>query len=96
MRLNDSLFELIGKRISGIVVGQYQKGNPRVRIYFTFFDGTAYELWQDDDVIYTSSGLETGGVDHFAEVMARRDGAVIRVFRPPHEDPDEPQIDWVG
>ena len=100
MRVKDSLNDLIGKIISGVVVAQYPKGNPRSQIYLTFSDGTAFEFWEDEDSILASyiamaGGLDHGGVDQIVDIMERRKGAKITVFRAPHEDPDAIQRDML-
>ena len=93
MRIKDSLSQLIGKIISGVVVAQYPKGNPLSRIFLTFSDGTAFEFWEDEWNLTMADGLDSGGVDHIVKMLERREGATINVFRPSHEDPDEPQRD---
>jgi hypothetical protein len=95
MRVKNSLNDLIGKIISGVVVAQYPKGNPRSRIFFTFSDGTAFEFWEDEQAISMAGGLDYGGVDQIAELLERREGSKIVAFRASHEDPDEPQQDWL-
>ena len=93
MRVKDSLSDLIGKIISGVVVAQYPDGNPRCRIYLTFTDGTAFEFWADDYGIEIAGGLEHGSVDQLVSRLRRRERADIVAFRPPHEDPNVPQRD---
>ena len=93
MRVKDSLSDLIGKFISGVVVAQYSKGYPRSRIYLTFSDGTAFEFREDEETISMAGGLDSGGVDHIVRKLERREGATINVFRPSYEDPNEPQRD---
>ena len=95
MRVKDSLSDLIGKIISGVVVAQYPKGNPRSRIYLTFSDGTAFEFWEDEESIAMAGGLDHGGVDQIVKMLGRREGAKIKAFRPPHEDPDAKQRDML-
>ena len=95
MRVKESLADLIGKIISGVVVAQYPQGNPRSRIYLTLSDGTAFEFWDDDNSIHMAGGLDTGGVDQIVKMLDRREGAKIHAFRPPHEDPDQPQRDML-
>jgi len=95
MRVKDSLSDLIGKIISGVVVAQYSKGYPRSRIYITFSDGTAFEFWEDEETMSMAGGLDSGGVDHIVEMLERRDGAKIHAFRPSHEDPDAKQRDML-
>ena len=96
MRVKDSLSDLIGKIISGVVVAQYPKGNPRSRIYLTFSDGTAFEFWEDEESIAMAGGLDSGGVDHITKILERREGAKIVTFRPPHEDPSASQQDLLS
>ena len=96
MRVKDSLFDLIGKTISGVVVAKYPEGNPRSRIYLTFSDGTAFEFWEDEGAMSMAGGLERGGVDQLVKMMERREGAEIHAFRPPHVDPDAPQRDLLA
>ena len=93
MRVKDSLSKLIGKIISGVVVAQYPKGNPRSRIYLTFSDGTAFEFWEDEESIAMAGGLDHGGMNQIVKMLEQRSGAKIHAFRPPHEDPDVPQRD---
>jgi hypothetical protein len=93
IRIKDSLHDFIGKEISGIVTAEYPKGNPINRVFVTFSDGTALETWQDDDVIHMSHAPDFGTVDKALEILERREGAKIQIFRPPHEDPNQPQRD---
>ena len=100
MHVKDSLSDLIGKIISGVVVGQFPKGNPRTQIYLTFSDGTAFEFWEHEGSIANSyidmaGYLVDGGVDQIAKKLERRPGAKITVFRAPHEDPDAIQRDML-
>ena len=95
MRVKDSLSDLIGKIISGVVVAQYPKGNPRSRIYLTFSDGTAYEFWDDDNGIHMAADFDERGVDQIVKILEQREGAKIHTFRPQHEDPDAPQRDML-
>ena len=95
MRTKDSLNDLIGKIISGVVVAQYPEGNPRSRTYLTFSDGTAFEFWEDEEGMAMAGGLDVGGVDQITEMLERREGAKIVTFRPPHEDPNVPQRDML-
>ena len=93
IKIRDSLQDFIGKKINGIVASEYPEGNPINRIFFTFSDGTALETWQDDEIIYMSHAPDFGAVDKAIEILERREGAKIQVFRPPHEDLNEPQRD---
>ena len=96
MRIKDSLNDLIGKIISGVMVAQYPEGNPRSRIYLTFSDGTAFEFWEDEEGMEMAGGLDVGGVDQIVEMLERREGAKINAVRPPHEDPNVPQRDMLA
>ena len=93
VRIGNSLSDFIGKTISGIVVAAYPEGNPINRIFLTFSDGTALETWQDFDIVYMAHAPDFGTVDKAVEILERREGGKIRVFRPTHEDPTEPQRD---
>lgn len=93
IRIRNSLSDFIGKTISGIVTAEFQNGNPINQIFLTFSDGTALETWQDDDVIHMSHAPDFGTVDKALEILERREGAKIQIFRPPHEDPNQPQRD---
>jgi len=93
MRVKDSLSDLIGKIVSGVVVAQYPEGSPRCRVYLTFADGTAFEFWEDDYGIEMAGGLEHGGVDQLVSRLRCRTNADVVAFRPPHEDPNVPQRD---
>ena len=96
MRVKGSLNDLIGKIISGVVVAQYPKGNPRSRIFLTFSDGTAFEFWEDEESIAMAGALDRGGVNQITEMLERREGAKIATFRPSHEDPHESQQDLLS
>ena len=91
VRIKNSLSAFIGKTISGIIAAEYPEGNPINRIFLTFSDGTALETWQDDDIICMGHAPDFGAVDKAIEILERREGAKIQVFRPPHEDQKEPQ-----
>ena len=93
VRIEHSLSDFIGKTVSGIVVAAYPEGNPINRIFLTFSDGTALETWQDFDIVYMAHAPDFGTVDKAVEILERREGAKIRVFRPPHKDLNEPQGD---
>ena len=93
VRIKNSLSDFIGKTISGIVVAEYPEGNPINRIFLTFSDGTALETWQDYDILHMSHAPDFGAVDKAVDILERREGAKIQVFRPAHEDQNEPQRD---
>ena len=96
MRVKDSLSDLIGKIISGVVVAQYPKGNPRSRIFLTFSDGTAFEFWEDEGSMAMAGDLDSGGVDQIVTMLERREGAKIHAFRAPHQDPNAIQRDMLA
>ena len=43
-----------------------------------------------------AGGLDQGGVDQLAEMLARRDEAEVITFRAPHDDPNAPQKDLLS
>ena len=94
-RFKNLLPDFIGKIFSGIAVAEYPEGNPINRIFLNFSDGTALETWQDYDTIYMSHASDFATVDKAVEILERREGAKIQVFRPPHEDPNVPQRDFL-
>lgn len=93
MRIKDSLPLLIGKTISGIVIGEYPKGDPATRYFLTFADGTAFEFWKGRYGMEMASGLDNDDVEQIIEMLNRRPGAKIHVCRPAHEDQKESQRD---
>jgi hypothetical protein len=93
MRIKNSLNDLIGKIVNGIVIAEYAEGNPTNRIFLTFSDGSAFEIWQDDNIISMASDPNTGDVEQLVQLLKRREGAEVRAFRPRHEDPSDPQHD---
>jgi hypothetical protein len=95
MRVKDSLGKFIGKTVSGVLFAQYPEGSPRCHIYLTFSDGTAFELWEDDYGVGMAGCLEHGTVDQIAQRLRNRNGADIVAFRPDHQDPGNPQQDWL-
>lgn len=95
MRVKDSLSDLIGKIISGAVVAQYPKGNPRSRIFLTFSDGTAFEFWEDEETMSMAGDLDEDGVDQIVKMLEGRKGAIVRAFRAPYEDRDAVQKDML-
>ena len=95
MKNKDSLSDLIGKIINGVVVAQYPKSNPRSQIYLTFSDGTSFEFWEREGYISIASGFDDGGVDHLVKKLERTEGVKVTAFRAPHEDPDAVQRDML-
>jgi len=95
MRVKESLSDLIGKIISGVVVAQYPKGNPRSHIYLTLSDGTAFEFREDEETVSMAGDLGSGGVDQIVKMLERREGAKIHAFRAPHQDSDAVQRDML-
>ena len=93
MRVKDSLSGLIGKVISGVVVAEYGQGDPSTRMFLTFSDGTAFELWEDQFGVEMAGDLDDVNLDQLVEMLKMRPSAKLQVFRPPHEDPNKPQRD---
>jgi hypothetical protein len=95
VRVRESLSDLIGKIISGVVVAQYPKGTPRSQLFITFSDGTAFEFWEDGQMLSMAKGLDSTNVDQLIARLEQRDGAQINVIRPSHEDPKAIQRDML-
>ena len=95
MRVKDSLNDVIGKIVSGVVVAKSQSDHPRSQVYFVFSDGTALEFWGDQEGISMGSGLDELGVDQIVKILEKRSGIQIHVIRAPHEDPDARQRDML-
>ena len=96
IRIKHSLDGFIGKIVSGFVMAEYTDGNPINRIFVIFSDGTSLETWQDDGLLYMSEAPGFGSVDKAVEILERRQGGKIQAFRARHEDPNDPQGDFIG
>ena len=70
----DTLPDLVGKTIAGVVVsrGRY----PRVEFHLVFTDQTTYELYSESNIEGTTQ-LHRGSVDSLV-ARARRDGRTVR------------------
>jgi hypothetical protein len=95
-RSEETLSSIIGKIVSGIVLSTNVQGHPRSQIFLTFHDGTAFEIWGDNEVLYTGSGLDHQTLDDIVRIQKRRQGVSIVAFRPPHEDLSNPQLDLLA
>ncbi|GEM_PF-1901263 len=64
--------EIIGKRISGLVIKEATSRirTPRNQLFFLFDDGTYYEFYTFDCEIGTTAGLSRGGLDKVLPYMA--------------------------
>jgi hypothetical protein len=60
MQLTDSLGQLIGKKITGVVVGRGDE-SPRNQIFLVFEDDTCFEIY--GDLMSVASGVDRGGLD---------------------------------
>ena len=87
---------MIGKIVSGVVLTECPDGNPRSQVFITFSDGTAFEFWCDDEVIRTASGLDHQSLEEIVRIQQKRDGNVVKAFRPPHQQPANPQRDLLS
>ena len=96
MRVKDSLSDLIGKTIRGVVVAHNEDGHPRSRVFLVFTDGTAFEFWGEEEDISVASGPDHYDVDQLVEMLRRREKTEVRVFRAPHEDPGAVQKDLLS
>jgi len=96
MRVKDSLSDLIGKTIRGVVVAHNGDGHPRSRVFLAFSDGTAFEFWAEEEDVSVASGLVQYSVDQLIEMLKRRENTQVRTFRAPHEDPDAVQRDLLS
>ena len=93
LRSEEAFAAIVGKIVSGVVVADNEHGTPQSQIFFTFRDGTAFELWGDEAAIGTGSGLDRQSVDEIARNLKKREGTTIRTFRPSYEDPEAVQQD---
>jgi hypothetical protein len=57
--MKDGIREVLGKTISGIVVGE-NSTQPKVQLFITFTDGTYFEIYGES--FSCASGVNRGGV----------------------------------
>ncbi|MCP4310201.1 MAG: hypothetical protein GY790_02975 [Bacteroidetes bacterium] len=70
--MKEEAYEIIGKKITGIVIKQASNPgmSPRSQLHLTFEDGSAYEFYCDRDVIRPTAGvIPNRGVDQALEYM---------------------------
>ena len=92
-RSQRALSQMIGKIVSGVVLTTTSEGHPRSQVFITFSDGTAFEFWSDDEPICTASGFDHCCLNDIVAIQNMREGTKVKVFRSPHEDPNQLQRD---
>ena len=57
--MKEGIYEILGKRISGIIVKKAEESQPRSQLFLLFDDNTYYEMYSYSEIIGTS-GLASG------------------------------------
>jgi hypothetical protein len=65
--------EIVGRRISGVVVKRCWRRSPQSQVFLLFDDGTYYEFYCLDSVISTTAGVLEGGPERVRRYMAGPD-----------------------
>jgi hypothetical protein len=91
LRVKEALSRIIGKTVSSDVVAHHEDGYPCSRLFLMFSDGSAFELWTDEEDMSIASDLDEYAVDQIVDVLGRRDRMQISAIRAPHEDPNSVQ-----
>jgi hypothetical protein len=71
-RVKSEVKQIIGKRISGLVIKEAKNHNhsPRHQLFLLFDDGTYYEFYAHDCEISTTGGVVQGNLDDVLSYMA--------------------------
>lgn len=69
--------EILGKTITGVMVIEREKGEPKNMLILAFDDRTHYEVYAADEIMGTR-GVEKGGLDL---VAGRLDKELRVIFR---------------
>ncbi len=77
-RVKDSLADMIGKIISGVVVAKNDEGNPDNRLFLVFSDGTSFEFWTESDELSVASSVNPFGMDDIVKILKRRPNTDIK------------------
>jgi hypothetical protein len=87
MKVKDSLSQLIGKTLSGVVVCR----NPnRSQLFLAFEDGTSYEFWVSDADLSMASGIDQQSLEMVIEVLGRESRNEFVVFD--HRNRHQPSL----
>lgn len=87
MRVKDSLKQVIGKTLSGVVVCR----NPdRSQLFLAFEDGTSYEFWVSDVDLSMASRIDQQSLQMVIEVLGREAHNKFELFD--HRDRHQPSL----
>ena len=78
MAVKPAIGEIVGKRITSVIVSEAHAYPPRVQVFFVFEDGSAYEFYGDD--LNTASNLDGGGIDAVLGYVQKREDGFIRRY----------------
>jgi hypothetical protein len=87
MRVKDSLKQVIGKTLSGVVVCRNPK---RSRLFLAFEDGTSFEFWVPDDDFSMAKGIDQQSLQMVIEILGRESRNEFVVFD--HQNRHQPSI----
>jgi hypothetical protein len=85
-RLKPELAEIVGKRITGVVVKENSRVSPPRQVFLIFEDGTNFEFYADCEVTWTA-GVRPGGID-----WVRNYCASTYQIKFEHPDPNAPPL----
>ena len=71
-RTKDGVGQIVGKRITAVVMTENSKTGPQSQLYLAFSDGTSFEFWVNSDRIVTASCVDDDGVDHILKIAKDR------------------------
>jgi len=76
----NSLKEILGKSIKGVIVKENRHGEyPRMSLFLVFSDATYYEIYSDGSLDF-AGGIDKGGMEHARQYLTGTKGPMKNVL----------------
>ncbi len=76
----NSLKEILGKSIKGVIVKENRHGEyPRMSLFLVFSDATYYEIYSDGS-LDCAEGIDKGGMEHARQYLTGTKGPMKNVL----------------
>jgi len=83
----NSLKEILGKSVKGVIVKENIKGQyPRMSLFLVFSDDTYYEIYSDGSLDF-AGGIDQGGMEHARQYLTGMKGPMENVLDLSLDDP---------
>lgn len=79
-RTKNGVEQVIGKTISGVVLTENLKTDPRSQLFLIFSDRTSFEFWVDSDRITTASCVDQSDMSAVTKITRNRPHTKIWEF----------------